>query len=169
MISRQSFEKYASTLRQKAYHTGLFILKDKEMAEDIAQETLLKLWMAREKIDADRPLEALTITIARNEAISRLRSTSPERWFGEDQQSVASSSNPQAELEEKENDRWLQQKIAAIPPACRAILHMSQNEGLENSEIARITGCTEASVRAMLSKARKQLFQQLQKRNQYEK
>ena len=69
-------------------------------------------------------------------------------------------------LEEKENARWLEDNIAGLPFAQMQILRMSQQDGLENSEIAEVLGISETTVRTALCKARKKLMEKLMKHNQ---
>ena len=63
-------------------------------------------------------------------------------------------------LEEKENAQWLEENIAGLPAAQMQILRMSQQDGLENSEIAEVLGISETTVRTALCKARKKLLEQ---------
>ena len=67
-------------------------------------------------------------------------------------------------LEEKENAQWLEDRIGELPSAQMQILRMSQQDGLENAEIAEILGITETTVRTALCKARKNLLEKLKKR-----
>ena len=66
----------------------------------------------------------------------------------------------------KENAEWLEDKIAGLPAAQMQILRMSQQDGLENNEIAEVLGISETTVRTALCKARKNLLEKLMKRNQ---
>ena len=61
---------------------------------------------------------------------------------------------------------WLEDKIAGLPAAQMQILRMSQQDGLENNEIAEVLGISETTVRTALCKARKNLLEKLMKRNQ---
>lgn len=170
MVDRKEFEQLVPSLRKQAMNTALFILRDRDEAEDTAQETLLKLWIARGKIDkADKKLTALAITIARNTAISKLRQAHETVNLDEMQDTsriaeMTTKSTPQTKMEESEDRQWMTAATSKLPPAYRAILHMSQVENMSNSEIADITGSTEASIRAMLSKARNIMLQQLKAR-----
>ena len=79
---------------------------------------------------------------------------------------LISTHNSQWMLEEKENAEWLEDKIAGLPAAQMQILRMSQQDGLENNEIAEVLGISEVTVRTALCKARKNLLEKLIKRNQ---
>lgn len=165
MLQQADFERNASQWRAKAYATARFILRDDETAEDIAQETLLRLWAAKDRLLPEQSIEAYASTVAHHLSISWLRQQNGTIERTTEQMEPIDTRTPEDDLNEDENRRWLQHAIAQIPMACRAILIMSHNEGLSNQTIAKITGYTEASVRAMLSKARRCLFEQLQKHN----
>ena len=79
---------------------------------------------------------------------------------------LISTHDSQWMLEEKENAEWLEDNIAGLPTAQMQILRMSQQDGLENNEIAEVLGISEVTVRTALCKARKNLLERLIKRNQ---
>ena len=79
---------------------------------------------------------------------------------------LISTHDSQWMLEEKENAEWLEDSIAGLPTAQMQILRMSQQDGLENNEIAEVLGISEVTVRTALCKARKNLLEKLIKRTQ---
>ena len=60
------FERNAPVWRELAYDTGLAHGADPDEAEDVAQDTLLKLWALRGELDRYHSLTGLTRVIARN-------------------------------------------------------------------------------------------------------
>lgn len=65
-MDRQEFEKSVPLLRLRFHKVALSYLSDENEAEDIVQDTLLKLWMARDKIsNAKGGIESLGVTIGR--------------------------------------------------------------------------------------------------------
>ena len=83
-----------------------------------------------------------------------------------DEMRLISTHDSEWMLEEKENARWLEDSIAGLPAAQMQILRMSQQDGLENNEIAEVLGISETTVRTALCKARKNLLEKLMKRKQ---
>lgn len=159
------FETAASSLRAKLVDIGCFYLSDREEAEDVAQETMLKLWILRDRIDPQKGLEPLAATIARNLCISRLRhfksrphESFPEHEIADDMQ------NAQARMEEAENADWMRTALRRLPDRYRAVLRMRQAEGLDTPEIARLIGTSENAVRILLSRARQQMMKLLSQR-----
>ena len=51
------------------------LLKDRETAEDVAQNIFLKIWQGRNCLDSKRSIKNLLFTMAKNESINILKST----------------------------------------------------------------------------------------------
>jgi RNA polymerase sigma factor (sigma-70 family) len=69
----KALEELYSLLRGSIYAFSLSILKDKSTAEDVLQETFIKLWDARENHKPDKNGRAWVFTIARNLCLDKLR------------------------------------------------------------------------------------------------
>lgn len=141
-------------------------LRNEAEAEDNVQDTLLRLWTVREQLDEVRSVQALTYAICRNLCVSKLRKRRIIPMELNEEIKLISTHDSQWMLEEKENALWLEDRIAELPSAQMQILRMSQQDGLENSEIAQILGISETTVRTALCKARRRLLEKLMKRNQ---
>ncbi len=105
------------------------------------------------------------MTVTRNLCIDRLRrlKTHPhESLTGHDAPDGQRSA--QAMMEDHENAEWMRGAVRNLPDKYRAVLRMRQVEHLEMGEIARIIGATEGVVRTILSRARKQMMEQLKVR-----
>ena len=148
------------------YEISRRFLGSQAEAEDNVQDTLLRLWTIRAQLDEVRSVQALTYAICRNLCISKLRKRRIVAMELNNEIRLASEHDSQWMLEEKENAQWLEDSIAGLPAAQMQILRMSQQDGLENSEIAEVLGISETTVRTALCKARKNLLERLIKRNQ---
>lgn len=141
-------------------------LRNEAEAEDNVQDTLLRLWTVREQLDEVRSVQALTYAICRNLCVSKLRKRRIIPMELNEEIKLISTHDSQWMLEEKENALWLEDSISELPSSQMQILRMSQQDGLENSEIAQILGISETTVRTALCKARRRLLEKLMKRNQ---
>ncbi|MCR5849796.1 MAG: RNA polymerase sigma factor [Bacteroidaceae bacterium] len=141
-------------------------LRNEAEAEDNVQDTLLRLWTVREQLDEVRSVQALTYAICRNLCVSKLRKRRIIPMELNEEIKLISTHDSQWMLEEKENALWLEDSILELPSSQMQILRMSQQDGLENSEIAQILGISETTVRTALCKARRRLLEKLMKRNQ---
>lgn len=141
-------------------------LRNEAEAEDNVQDTLLRLWTVREQLDEVRSVQALIYAICRNLCVSKLRKRRIIPMELNEEIKLISTHDSQWMLEEKENALWLEDSISELPSSQMQILRMSQQDGLENSEIAQILGISETTVRTALCKARRRLLEKLMKRNQ---
>ena len=165
-MEKEEFCTLARQLRADILAVSRRFLGSQAEAEDNVQDTLLRLWTIRAQLDEVRSIQALTYAICRNLCISKLRKRRIVAMELSNEIRLASEHDSQWMLEEKENAQWLEDSIAGLPAAQMQILRMSQQDGLENSEIAEVLGISETTVRTALCKARKNLLERLIKRNQ---
>ena len=76
-MTRSEFEKMASELRKEMLTIGMAFFGNREDAEDVAQEGLVKLWSYCEHIDTRRNVKALAVRVAKT-AVSA--STGNDNW-----------------------------------------------------------------------------------------
>ena len=160
-----AFEKQAPRLRELALQAAATAGADVDTAEDIAQETMLRLWQMRDDPRLYNP-EGYASTIARHLTLNRLRHKPP---LPLDERQVVSQTTPSPldMMVQREDERWLQERIRNLPPTQHAVLHMRQVEHRSNSQIAALLGIKETSVNTLLARARRQLLEEIrQYRNQ---
>lgn len=153
------FEILARRLRPTIKAKAIVLLQDEDDAEDIAQDTLLKLWTLRERLDGYKSIDAFAHIIARNMCLDKFKKVRNLTIDGIDLPDNAAT--PLEILLEQEDDNQANALLKELPDGQQTILRMKHIEGLETTEIARIIGSNEAAVRVSLSRARhkiKQLF-----------
>lgn len=112
--------------------------KDPELAQDLAQEVFLKIWLKREQLYKVDNLEGYLYAIARNIFLDHLKkkvldtsnSQYLETWFAETSQTI------QQKLEFEELEALVQKAIAQLPPQMQTAFKLSRFEGLTHEEIA---------------------------------
>lgn len=115
------------------------MIEDRSDAEDIVQETFLKLWQIREKLDGYNSVEALAVQVAKNLALDKLKQHRPE---GTDIALLSLDSgtrNPAEELEQYDTVARIRWLISKLPSLQQTIIRMKDVEGYELAEIAEIT------------------------------
>lgn len=164
-MDSQAYISQATTLRRKAVESSRRHGAPAEEAEDIAQETMIRIWQLCPKIDSPQKAEALTCCIARNLTINwyrREKRRAPEEAIPTE---IPDESNPtDVHLEEQENNEWLRKQLAGLPSTEYTVLHLRQVEGLDNKTIAYRLGIEERSVATLLSRARHRLLEEIKKR-----
>ncbi len=170
-MQEQEFIFHVTILRRTALRIGLQFFGNAEDAEDVAQETMMRLWAARKGIDTTRPVEPLVVRVAKNVCVSMQRkgyNSEKPQPTDHHEKPITTSSNPQSLLEERENAVWLEHRLKALPEYLLRILRMKQEEQLTDQQIADILGTDIRSVQTLISKARRQLFNDLKRRNRNE-
>ncbi|MDD4514554.1 sigma-70 family RNA polymerase sigma factor [Massilibacteroides sp.] len=153
----ETFKKKLLPLRKKMINVAYQFMQDKEDAEDIVQETFLKLWTIRNDLEQYNSLEALTIQMVKNKSIDRLRARRTER-IGETESLLESKElTPEKILEEHDAVGQIRRIVDGLPELQQLIIRMKDIEGYEIAEIAEITGTQIEAVRVNLSRARKRV------------
>ena len=157
-MQQKEFETLIRQIRQHLYHEAMQLLADNDEAEDVTQDTVLKLWAMRQQLDAYRSVEALAVVMVRRLAVSRKRTATTISLSDRQPPDLSNDDSPEHLLISQEEETKMLQMIATLPDAQQAILRMKHIDGLETSEIARITGSSEEAVRQNLSRARKRIL-----------
>ncbi len=162
-MDERAFEQIAPRMRQKVMETLCRYQLDRMECEDIAQEVLLRLWQMRNELAQVRSVDALVTVMARRLAITSMRhSAMPDiENFRCD---IGDDNTPIVQLETKENEEWLEDKLKRLPDTQRAVLQMRQIEHRSVEEIARLLCIDNRSVSTLLARARRSLLEEIKKR-----
>jgi RNA polymerase sigma-70 factor, ECF subfamily len=130
-----------------------------DVAEEIVQETFLRVWRTRLTLDPAQPLRAYLYRAARNTAINQLKRRELEsQWLS----GAASTTVPRIhaadeELHVHELSNAVQHTLATLPERCRLIFTMSRHQGLSYNEIADALGISIKTVETQMGRALKAL------------
>lgn len=159
-MTEKEFIDIAAELRNLALRTVL--------SEDIAQDTMLRLWTIHEDLPPDKA-HGMAITIARHLAIDRLRkqhTASLDSLQDTSRNAIRQLAVEDTSLEERENEEWLQRHLKKLPSNEYMVLHLRQVEKKNSEEIAAILGIKQESVPVLLSRARRKLYASLKNKEQ---
>lgn len=165
-MSEKEFTDIAADLCKMAVRSAIATGITLEGAEDAAQDTMVRLWTLRSDIASVHHARGLAVVAARNKALDSLRKTKILSLQDISEVSLQNSCSADWGIEMEEDDMWLQCKLQTLPPLQYQILKMRQVECRDNKEIAAIIGIKEGSVATLLSRARRQLLNDIRKRNQ---
>jgi RNA polymerase sigma-70 factor (ECF subfamily) len=158
--SAQAFEALYDRHHRAVFNFFLRFLGDRRAAQDLLQETFLRVFAQRE---AYRPTASFTtwlFTIARNLLIDRgrLARTRPEALGDEPLREVVDPSpDPLAVLEGRSLEERLQAAVERLPPFQREVVLLSRFAGLSHDEIAHVTGASPGAVRVALHRGLRRL------------
>lgn len=134
------------------------MLGDGDAAEDVVQDTLLKMWTMRERLSDYSKPDSLAMVIVRNRCLDILKSPASHAADIEEARAIASDMpGPHRLLATREAVTHAIEAMDSLPPAVAAIMRMRHVDGLETEEIAATLGSTVESVRVSLSRGRKRM------------
>ena len=164
-MTQEEFEHLAVGLRLKAMAVCCGCGLGADDADDVAQDTLLRLWQVRGDIRDSAHAEALAVVAARRLAADVFRRRGRMvRGVGGDVPGGVQP-GPDASLEAAEADGWLLDRLERLPPTEYRVLYMRQVERRSRGEIARIVGLAETSVSTLLARTRRRLLEEIKRRN----
>ena len=158
-MSYDRLTQLLETLRPQLLSQATHIVGDQDDAEDVVQESLLRLLVHRREWEHYSSLEALCRTVVHHQAIDFLRRTRPRAEIEEADRLLAPSTED--EIEHAEVQALLTSAIDSLPTKQRLIFRLKEVEGYEVEEIARIAGLSPEAIYNNLSRARSALRSRL--------
>jgi len=151
----QSAFKEFFFIMQPAIYNFLFRYScNKESAEDLTQETFIRFWIHRNRLNLHSSPKAYLYKIARNLALNYLdRETKPEIFPREDDYLLLLSQKTKEDLEEVFFLDDCQNAINLLPERCRATFLLSRFGGFDYTEIAEIMDVSLQTVKNQMNKA----------------
>lgn len=154
--SLAAFQALYDRHRRGVFNFLLRSLGDRRIAEDLLQETFLRVFAHREEYRPTAALRTWLFTIARNLLIDQLRQQS-RRPELEDEATLEAAVDPGAtplqQAEAAELGERLQAAVLRLSPSQREVLLLGRFAGLSHEEIARVTGASPEAVRVTLHRA----------------
>lgn len=132
------------------------MLGDAAEAEDVAQETFLRLWRSLESWRADAPLIHWLQRVAYNLCIDRLRRRRPVSLDAAPEP-LDPADGPASALHRIELAEAVAQAIGQLPERQRAAVVLVHQEGLSNIEAAALMGISVEAVESLLARGRRSL------------
>jgi len=162
-----AFETLVRRKTSKVYGLCYRVIGNGEDAKDISQLVFLKLWENIEKYDPQYAFDTWLYRMVTNVAIDFMRNKqSRDNAVNSNLRLVKTSVDPEqtVTVQRKEVESVFNVVSNVLSPKQKTIFVMSEMEDLRSSEIAKILGCRESTVRNHLFNARKLMQQQLKRR-----
>lgn len=172
-----AYEELVHRHQDRLHHVLENLVRDHELAKDLAQEVFLRVFRARERYNPQAKFSTWLYTIANNVALNAKRDHSRRKEVQVDAYSssgenpvmpmerlaVASSgAMPTRRMEKSEQAEIVKQAIDSLNERQRMAILLSKFEGMGYAEIAEAMGLTSQAVKSLLSRARVNLKAALQ-------
>jgi RNA polymerase sigma-70 factor (ECF subfamily) len=160
-----AFEALYDRYNKRLFHFILRFVKERSLAEDILQETFLRILRARKSYRKGSRFSTYLFTIGRNLCLDALKSWQRRHLLISQEDDIErapdNSKGPRKILEETEMGKILQNEIQALPPDQKEVLLLSKYSGFSYDEIAQIVESTSAAVKQKVYRAMLSLKQKL--------
>lgn len=164
-----SFRNDVLPLKDALYRLALRITLSHEEAQDIVQDTLIKVWDKRESWNEIESIEAFSITICRNLALDRIKKHDNLNDSLEERQTESpdNSSTPFEDTLLQDRIELVRNLVNALPEKQRSCMQLRDFEGKPYKEIAKILGISEEQVKVNIFRARQTVKERFQKYDNY--
>ena len=164
-----SFRNDVLPLKDALYRLALRITLSHEEAQDIVQDTLIKVWDKRESWNEIESIEAFSITICRNLALDRIKKHDNLNDSLEERQTESpdTSLTPFEDTLLQDRIELVRNLVNALPEKQRSCMQLRDFEGKPYKEIAKILGISEEQVKVNIFRARQTVKERFQKFDTY--
>ncbi len=160
-----AFDAAYARYRGRIYGFLVRLTRRRDVAEDLFQETWLKLARHAPRLAEDTDLRAWLFTVARNAWVSHRRwsmlDVSRLVAIEDDAMPALDASDPDARADAARDVERLERALAALPPASREVLLLVGVEGFDQEQAAAMLGITYTALRQRLARARAKLAERL--------
>lgn len=163
-----SFRDDILPLKDKLFRLALRITFDRAEAEDVVQDTMIRVWNKREEWTQFGSIEAYCLTVAKNLAIDRSQKKEVQNVeLTPEMEEESEASGPYDQLINKERMSIIHRLINELPEKQRLIMQLRDIEGESYKEIAKILNLTEEQVKVNLFRARQKVKQRYLEIDEY--
>lgn len=157
-MNTERFKETFIPYHQKLYRVAYRILKDEGNAEDIVQETYIKLWNKRDEMKSIENTEAYAIIILRNSCLDFLRKK--RNYLSDFEMDIEESGSLIREVELRDEIEHVKNLVNRLPDQQKLVMQLKHWDDYTDDEIEEITGMSQVNIRVTLSRARKTIREQ---------
>ena len=163
-----SFRDDILPLKDKLFRLALRITFDRAEAEDVVQDTMIRVWNKREEWTQFGSIEAYCLNVAKNLAIDRSQKKEAQNVeLTPEMEEESEISGPYDQLVNNERMSIIHRLINELPEKQRLIMQLRDIEGESYKEIAKILNLTEEQVKVNLFRARQKVKQRYLEIDEY--
>lgn len=161
-MDASQFKRCFLPCHERMYRMAWRLTGNAQAAEDLVQEAFLKLWLKRDALQITSSAETFCVTTVKNLFYDQVRKRRPQTTnHTPEELQIPHDDDAARAIEQAEDRQMAWQLISRLPEQQRQIVTMRDISEMEYREIERQTGLTAVHVRVLLSRARKQMREQL--------
>jgi RNA polymerase sigma factor (sigma-70 family) len=152
-----AFDAVFAAYRRRLYGYLVRMTRRRDVAEDILQETFLRLAQHAKRLDVDTRLGAWLFTVAHRLVVSWARAHAVRTQLAGDlprTEPAHADRSPLEALADSQTQLAIERAFAALPESYREVALLVGIEGMQPTEVAQILGIRADAVRQRLTRAR---------------
>ena len=153
-----AFARLCEELRPDLYRFAFWLARDRQVAEDVVQEALLRAWRSRASLAETTAVKPWLLTIVRRE---HARLYERKRFETVPVDELVGSDSPELAVAEEQETLDVRRAIFALEDDYREPLVLQVLMGCSTEEIAQQLGLTQGAVLTRLFRARHKLRRKL--------
>ena len=143
--------------RRKVFGLAYSFVRDREMAEDVAQEVFIKVWRSLSAFDARASLSTWIYTIARNTSLSALRDRRRSGKLEDTSAAEVELASESGAVELAAENASLLRLIERLPDKQRRVILLFYMQEQSHEEVATMLAMPVGTVKTLLHRARASL------------
>lgn len=169
---RQAFEELVNMYQDKIYHLAYRMLNFSSEAEDVVQDTFLRVYMNLDRYDENQKFSTWIYRIATNLCIDRLRKRKPNYSLdaempdgeGSDWYSLLKSDQetPEEEIVLSETQGQIRQAISGLPEKYKSVVVLRYFHDMSLQEIGEVLNMPVTTVKTRVHRGREFLRKKLE-------
>lgn len=160
-MTADEFKTLFLPCHRRLYRMAYRLTGRQEEAEDMVQETFLRLWSRRNDLSGIENPEAFSLITLRNIWLDNIRRSRPERSDRPPEDyALADGTDIARETEDRDTSSLIMNMIRRLPDQQRLVMTMRDVSDMTFEEISDDTGLSQGNIRTLLSRARKNIREQ---------
>ena len=153
------FRQWVEEYQDQAWTLARYMLRDAAEAEDVCQESFVKLWNNMDSIDRNK-VKPWLMKVVRNGCLDRIRKRRPVAEL-EGHAEMDTAPGPMEGLEINDTGRSLKAAIERLTEPYRSLVVLRDVQEHSYAEVAGTLDLSMSQVKVYLHRARKQLREEL--------
>lgn len=172
--NEQAFKTLVETYQDLVFNTAIGIVQNAEDAEDVAQETFIKVFRSVHTFKGESKISTWLYRITVSTSLDLLRSKKSkkrfsflQRLFGDENEplyEIPDFNHPGVALDQKENAALLFKAIARLPENQKVAFTLNKVEELSYQEVAEVMKISISAVESLMHRAKQNLKKILERK-----
>lgn len=146
--NKYAFEKIYNQYSDRLYSNLLRLVKSEVLAQELLQDTFIRIWDHRQKIDLEQSFPAYLFSIAQNLVYDFFRKTASDKKLRDELLATASIhyEHIEEDIFKREDLAFLNEVIETLPPQRRQVFRLCKLEGKSYIEVGKILGISTSTI-----------------------